>query len=355
MPDIYPQKVKKRFIVLAVLLLVGSFFSFLKIDSGRAIFINFLTKRGQAEIYLRPCLSSPAEERSQCLLETLPWLFKKYGVSNVMAIYKKHISKVGETFSCHEDTHRFGEALYEFSGKDVNRVFSLCSPICHNGCQHGLLGIVAKEKNQPLYEMKELPELCAQNNKGQGGQYLCIHGLGHALLVERQGEILSALFDCDKFKLSVRNIRACWTGVFMENLTNIMGGGGKYLKNNDPLYPCTMNGLDEKYIASCYHQVPAPFGKEFSSCREAPKKWIWACGEGIGIRWASLYSDFPDSIIKICEKGGKDLQIHCLRGAFGYLSLRDNEELREIFCEKLAKDKKASCTSVSSNNNRGGL
>lgn len=326
------------FLSTGLLISASSFFIFMKVDFGSGLFKYFLSSERQVNLVLLPCLAPQVNH--QCLSEKLPGLFKTYGVSLAMEAFENHIKRAGETFSSHEAAHRLGEAVYAFTSQDPRKALALCTTAAHYGCSHAVWGAFASRENIPLREFQNLPGLCAESSQSLGAYSLCIHGLGHALLVDRGGEVPLALVDCDTLRLDSGTSQACYTGIFMENASNIMGGGGKYLSSGDPLFPCNMEGMNAKYIPSCYWQLILPAADAFEICRKAPQEWKWACAGGIGINIASLRADFPDSIIRRCAGGGADLKMGCLVGAASYLKLGDNDNQTTQLCEKLIEEEK---------------
>src|SRR5262249_9103268 len=115
------------------------------------------------------------------------------------------------------------------------------------------------------------------------------------------------------------------------------------IKTDDPLYPCTMAGLDERYVGTCYHQVPMPQGMPdgFAVCRTAPPKWQADCGIGLGIRAGASRTHDTEWLIATCGLGGADLGVYCLKGALGYLWVSDDPALVSAYCAKLADGERA--------------
>lgn len=321
-------------LVVGGTIFTSSVFVFTVTGFGERVFMYLFPFEMRIALRLRPCLStSGVGEQTDCLLDVLPKLFQKHGVKPVMVAFEKNIAKIGETSSCHDASHVIGELAFLYT-KDIGETLSSCTSICHNGCQHGVVGALIRQQNNTRIDLTPtqqqsgntyLPSLCAKNNDSAGEYQLCIHGLGHAFMLVRGGGIRLALADCDALQLEGVIARQCWTGVFMENARNNMGGGHNpaYVRTNDPFYPCTMAGLDEKYLSSCYYQLPLParLDQAFQICRTAPPKWIENCAQGIGLGIAAWRTDFSNIILRSCEQGMPDLEIPCLRGAFVYLTL----------------------------------
>ena len=67
--------------------------------------------------------------------------------------------------------------------------------------------------------------------------YQCIHGLGHGLMIYTGYDLPVSLKTCDGLRHGLRPV-SCSGGVFMENFNSSYGVTSKYLRKNDPIYPC---------------------------------------------------------------------------------------------------------------------
>ena len=333
-------------IAIAVLLLVGASALVLsRFDVSSRLPWRREPADDQIRRVLYPCLAETHHHGTSpsCLEQRLPELFRKFGPAATLAVFDTYVSQAGEVCALHQAAHHVGKALFAFADGDVEKAFALCTTAAHNGCQHALFGELASAGT-----LKDVPHLC-HGNKKPGAEDLCFHGMGHALLVERQGELVAALADCDGLAIPDRAKQFCWSGVFMENGSNLMGGGRRYIKADDPLYPCTMTGLDEKYVSTCYHQVPMPRKERdgFAVCRTAPTKWQADCGFGLGMRAGANRTHDADWLIATCRVGGADLGVPCLKGALAYLMVSDDPALVADYCAKLADGERAAmCTGV---------
>lgn len=308
-----------------------SFLLFSATDIGTDAF-RFLFPLGQQiGMQLRPCLSSATSaEQALCLWGVVPGLLETHGAILVMQAFEHGVVEQRLTSSaCHDASHVVGELLYAYTG-DAGKALAICTNACHQGCQHGAIGAAfrtepsAASGGNPLPSAAAMADLCARHNTSIGGYRLCIHGLGHAFMIAQSGDVLTSLANCDALGLTGVSAELCWTGVFMENARNTAGSGHSraYLRDDDPLFPCTMPQLEEKYLRACYRQVPVKAGQDgFTICRQAPPSWRENCAEGLGIGIAAEISDSPDSIVSYCGRGAGDLRLACLRGAHMYLEL----------------------------------
>lgn len=325
-----PSTKKIPFWILGIVIFGVSFSLFLKNDIGDKTFIALFTS-SQTKIanLLQDCFAkTPYGEKFICLKNTLPILFKNYGIESTVTGFEKTLNRAGETGLCHQAGHVIGESLYALN-HSVEDAMGQCTSVCHFGCQHGVLGALMRQKKiegsltgeANILSGLNLVELCAKSNKSktQGGFRICIHGLGHSFMLARSGELLAALQDCDALHLDAPFNRLCWSGVFMENKTNLMGGGYIYVKSDDLLYPCTMKGLDLRYISVCYRQLVLPLDGGLEICDTASKEWQIACQRGVGMSASGEYADVPSKIVKACTSKQANISIPCLQTAIAYM------------------------------------
>ena len=80
--------------------------------------------------------------------------------------------------------------------------------------------------------------------------YQCIHGLGHGLMIYTGYDLPGSLKTCDGLQTGFDRV-SCSGGVFMENFTSSYGVTSKYLRKNDPIYPCNAVAERHKLTATC--------------------------------------------------------------------------------------------------------
>jgi hypothetical protein len=113
---------------------------------------------------------------------------------------------------------------------------------------------------------------------------------------------------------------SCTGGVFMENLSSSYGVKSKWLRDDDPIYPC--NSVAERHKVYCYLMVTSrilptvgyDFAKASKACRKSERAWIPTCFQSLG-RDASGHSrQNPDQILRYCGTAG-DMIGDCIYGA----------------------------------------
>ena len=155
--------------------------------------------------------------------------------------------------NCHRISHRMGAAaLLRFEGS-VGQAFATGSASCWSGYYHGIL-----ERAYADVSPDELGaisnELCSDPEVRSTSfiAYQCVHGLGHGLMIYTNLDLPYSLGICDQLATSWDRT-ACSGGVFMENLSTSYGVESKWLRDDDPMYPCTT--VAEKHKLYCYLMV----------------------------------------------------------------------------------------------------
>jgi hypothetical protein len=175
----------------------------------------------------------------------------------------------------------------------------------------------------------------------------------------KDDELFGSLETCDALKDRWERNR-CYGGVFMENVVakDDPGHSSKYLKADQPLYPCDIVGA--RYKNECYQRQTSyalqtqgnDFAKVFDLCAKVEDDFRPACYQGLG--WdasvQSLKQDTSDAAINgstrtLCMLG-KDYEarFNCAVGAVDYF-IRDSysDTRAKAFCEYFGADLRASC------------
>lgn len=153
---------------------------------------------------------------------------------------------------CHEIAHIIGRA----AGKkytDLAEAYGLGTDFCASGYYHGVMQAVADTvgKEKILEKINGICKPLFEKEKYGLPYYNCVHGLGHGVMTLEGNELFLALKDCDGLDGSWEQ-DSCYSGVFMENIIGEVDPDHftKYLRRDDPLYPCT--AVEEKYKKMCY-------------------------------------------------------------------------------------------------------
>ncbi|HEV7805067.1 MAG TPA: cytochrome c [Solirubrobacteraceae bacterium] len=189
---------------------------------------------------------------------------------------------------CHRIAHRMGSAALSRFRDKVAPAFIAGSPVCASGYYHGIieraflgqptdkLGVVARQ-------LCTDPQIADQRFL----EYQCIHGLGHGLMIYTGYDMPGSLKTCDGLQTDFGQV-SCSGGVFMENFSSSYGVTSKYLRKNDPIYPC--DAVAEHYKAQCYGLVTANLlnrtgydqKQTAAGCRRSEPRWVGVCFESFG-------------------------------------------------------------------------
>lgn len=212
--------------------------------------------------------------------------------------------------NCHHLTHSIGRAAAELYG-DITSAYSQGDNFCASGYYHGVIeGTMATLGTDEILDQAD--DVCADLREEQNHSFdlrNCLHGLGHGSMYVLGNELFEALRTCDML-VDEWEKDQCSGGVFMENL-NIDDNPGhlsKYLKADQPFYPC--DEVKTEYKTQCYvrhteyalkvvsqHDATLQdnFAKVFDLCEaEVEDGFRPACYSGLG-HLATTEASVPDS------------------------------------------------------------
>lgn len=273
---------------------------------------------------------------------------KEKGIAAAVADIKKSYTANAYVISqCHPLMHVIGRAASE-GFENPGDAFAKGDSFCWSGYYHGVMeGIVGRIGLKNI--AGRLDGICA-NIKGKEvysfDYYNCVHGLGHGLMAITQDELFGSLDYCGKLTGDWEQV-SCASGIFMENvIIDNKNHFTKYLKPNDPLYPCPE--VSEKYKQPCYLMqssyilkvVGGDFGKTFAWCEKAEAGYQNTCYESIG-RDASGHSvSNVTATRKTCLLGKPgDEQEHCVIGAVkDFISYYHSDKEAKDLCNSFAAE-----------------
>ncbi len=256
---------------------------------------------------------------------------------------------------CHPITHVIGHAglkLYP----EVYEAFNHGDPYCWSGYYHGVMEEIA-ERIGIENVIKELNNICSTipgKESYSFNYYNCVHGLGHGVMAVNNDELFIALDICSTL-VGDWEKESCYGGVFMENvIIDNKGEFTKFLKPEDPLYPC--NAVDLKYKSSCYLMQTSyalkvrnqDFAKIFEICRTADKGFESICFQSLGRDASGSTSSNAEKTKERCDLG-KDYfeKSNCITGAVkDFISYFHSDKEAKKFCSSLTPDLKENCLTV---------
>ncbi len=220
---------------------------------------------------------------------------------------------------CHQRAHDAGRMAYELFGAAA---FYLSSHECQAGTYHGATEALFHDRGT-VNLREDVSALCGYANVSF--YYLqCLHGVGHGLMAWTSYELHDALSLCEELNTNADH-RACYSGVFMENviggLSGLMGHVTEYL-SDDPHYPC--NSLDDEHVQMCYFYQSTrmmllyenDFGKVAETCAAAPEDAHHYCFRSLGRDVGGFTVGDPERAIELCGLAEIPTnRAYCIEGA----------------------------------------
>ena len=263
-------------------------------------------------IQMKKCF--PFGGRHPCYKDVTDLFLKQFGVVDILEAMKRN-ETIPEIYGrCHEVGHYMGRYLYRKT-KNIRESFAQCDVMtCGVGCQHGIGEEFFRDKHLSIDNSddelgKEISTACGTEKDYERPilYHECLHGLGHGLMEVSVMDVPRSLKLCD-YLPGVWNQEGCYAGVFMENAGSLTvpDHPSKYLKRDDPLYPC--NILDKKYLKLCYEYQTSYFGSltnwQWSDtaalCKKVPAKYQDSCFSQIAAHEA-MSSRGPAKVSASCE------------------------------------------------------
>jgi cytochrome c553 len=220
---------------------------------------------------------------------------------------------------CHRIAHRMGSAALSRFKDRVAPAFIAGTPVCASGYYHGI--IERAFLGQPTDKLAVVArQLCSdpQINAQRFLAFQCIHGLGHGLMIYTGYDMPGSLKTCDGLRSGFDRV-SCSGGVFMENFNSSYGVTSKYLRKNDPIYPC--NTVAERHKLYCYLLVTAnilrvtkyDLRKTADACRRSERGWVATCYESFGRDVSGIAGSDADKALESCRLA-KSHESDCLYG-----------------------------------------
>jgi mono/diheme cytochrome c family protein len=251
--------------------------------------------------------------------------------------------------NCHRIAHMMGAAaLVRYDGR-VGKAFAEGSASCWSGYYHGILERAFRDV-EPDDLTATARVLCDDADVRTTAfiAYQCVHGLGHGLMIYTGYDLPRSLETCDGLATSWDQT-SCTGGVFMENLSSSYGITSKWLREDDPLYPC--NSVAERHKLYCYLMVTSrilplegwDYGKAAAWCRKAESGWVATCFQSLGRDASGQTRGNVSEILGICAKGG-DMERECVYGAARDLTSQDSGAARAAkLCTRTASGNSSYC------------
>lgn len=316
-----------------------------------------LLKDGQdRDKYVRSQMKICYEDggRGDCYKKVAGLLSSQLGLRRTLDLFKRNEEHPEIYARCHEVTHYLSRSEYERT-KSIPQVYAQCDSTCHGGCYHGVLEQYLKEKNFAFDGIKkEFPKVCGKKEDFNAPLIFneCLHGMGHAAMFVTEMELPDSLSLCDT--LGIQDARErCYSGVFMENSSSSTNNEhpGKYIKTEDPLYPC--DWLDREYQKICYRYQSSYFAlitnhnwQEVASlCLKAPQNYQDDCFRTIGTNQVGFTQDTALMRKNCSLMPDIHFQSVCVQGivsSFIYRFVGDYERIIR-FCRETPETSREAC------------
>ena len=252
---------------------------------------------------------------------------------------------------CHRIAHMIGSAsLAHFKG-DVPRAFTAGSASCNSGYYHGILERALVGVTTTADLIRRVRGLCA------GGQirtsrfiaYQCVHGLGHGLMIFSGLDLPYSLKMCEKLQTQWDQT-SCDGGVFMENQNSSYGIRSRFLKTNDPVYPC--DAVATRHKLYCYLMVTSQIlrtnGYDWAATAEACARvedgWKDICFESYGRDASGVARRDFRALRRYCDIPAPRWRSECIYGAVRDIANNDAAATRAgQFCDGVTVSLRGRC------------
>lgn len=308
-------------------------------------FIASTPKATEGTVRVGDICTGAKSQDFECYEKHYVALVKEKGIAaafdDLKARYPKNNYVVAQ---CHPITHVIGrEAALKF--KTPGEAYTQGDSYCWSGYYHGVLETFLDKigrENLP----KEIDHICdgiEGKERYSFDYYNCVHGLGHGVMAITETELFQSLDYCDGLSGDWEQ-KSCASGAFMENvIVDNLNHFTKYLKPEEPLYPCTAS--PEKYKDTCYLMQTSyilkvnngNFPDTFAWCRKAEEPYRATCLQSLGRDASGRTSSNVAETKHKCLLGMNFFeQSNCVVGAVkDFISYFHSDKEAEEFCASL--------------------
>jgi hypothetical protein len=237
------------------------------------------------------------------------------GAQVALPLFDQKIAEPGPIEAdCHRIAHTIGSASLARNKGNVAKAFSEGSSSCWSGYYHGILE--RSFAGVDVTSVTEMGRIASGLCEDPGVRaitwvlYQCVHGLGHGLMINSGYNLPFSLDVCEQLG-SDWDRTSCKGGVFMENISSSYGFTSKWLKDDDPVYPCNWVAEDDKLY--CYlmvtsrilREVDWDWRKAAEICAGVEPNWVATCFQSYGRDASGSTRQNPEGILELCKTAGE--------------------------------------------------
>lgn len=245
------------------------------------------------------------------------------GPKEALRVFDQRIANDSEIeANCHRIAHMIGSAsLARYKG-NVSRAFTAGSASCNSGYYHGILERALVGVGTKAGLVQAVRRLCADEEVRSTNfiAYQCVHGLGHGLMIHTGLDLPLSLSICERLQTEWDQT-SCDGGVFMENFSSSYGVRSRFLRDDDPVYPC--HAVAERHKLYCYLQVTSRLlgtsGYDWEStaraCARVERDWRATCFQSFGRDASGVARLDAEELVRLCNVPEPSWRGECVYGA----------------------------------------
>ena len=307
-------------------------------------------------------ICAPADKATfDCYKTELTNIVKNKGPKPAFKLLKASYDSVPLVKSqCHQLAHVVGRTAYTKYG-DLSDTFAQGDHFCWAGYFHGSMEELALKKGFD-YILNNASGICskiAAKERYSFYHYNCVHGMGHGFMMVQNDDLFKSLASCDSMTDDWER-QSCYGGSFMQNVMEAQNSpdhSSKFLKPNQPMYPCT--AVAEKYKFQCYLMQTSyalevsgyDFAKIFALCEGltgSDAAYRATCFQSAGRDASGQSASDVERTVATCLQGGSDdAKTNCVIGAVkDFISYFNSDQQAAKLCEALPPELQPICRST---------
>jgi hypothetical protein len=245
------------------------------------------------------------------------------GPRRAIAVLEQEVDP--DSNGCHRIVHSIGSAsLARFDG-NVGRTFAQGTSNCFSGYYHGVLE--RSLVNASSYGATALTAVSRRICDDPGVraladlEYQCLHGLGHGLMITTGYDLPLSLHVCGRMDGEWEQT-SCEGGALMENISTSYGVRSRWVRDDDPVYPC--NAIRDQAKRTCYQLVTSrilqvvgvDWERTAEICGSVEQRWVRSCFQSFGRDVSGQTRRNAEEIAEICTLA-RDYghEVECIRFA----------------------------------------